>query len=109
MLKIRSLRKTKALLAIFSISLFLQACVVRTQDFHCIREGSPEINFELRMSPTSLEIKEVSYSFDEERGAERIYRNKLIGQTVEFNPTSGVLRLSETLDTVWQCKRYQLY
>ncbi|MBM3374585.1 MAG: hypothetical protein FJY35_00630 [Betaproteobacteria bacterium] len=84
-------------------------CVVRTQDFHCIRDGSPEINFELRMSPTSLEIKDVSYAFAEERGAERLYQNKQSGQTVRFNPTSGDLRLSETLDTAWLCKRYQHY
>jgi hypothetical protein len=97
------------LVGALALLLVVNGCVVRTQDFHCIREGSPEINFELRMSPTSLEIKAVSYSFDEERGAERIYKNKQIGQTVEFNPTSGILRLSETLDTVWQCKRYQPY
>jgi uncharacterized membrane-anchored protein len=92
-----------------ALLLLVNGCVVRTQEFHCIREGSPEINFELRMSPTSLEIKAVSYSFKEERGAERVYQNKQNGQTAQFNPTSGNLRLSETLDTDWQCQRYQPY
>lgn len=89
--------------------IFLSGCVVRTHDFHCIHESDSNVNFELRMSPTSLEIKEVTYSFHEENGAERIYKNKANGHHVTFNPSSGQLRLSETLSVVWQCKRYEAY
>jgi len=88
---------------------FLSGCVVRTQDFHCIREGDAKTNFELRMSPTSIEIKGVGYGFDAEQGAERLYRNQTTGQTVRFNPASGNLVLSESPMVDWACRRYEPY
>ena len=88
---------------------FLSGCVVRTQDFHCIREGDAKTNFELRMSPTSIKIKGVGYSFDAEQGAERLYRNQTTGQTVRFNPASGKLVLSQNPAVDWVCTRYEPY
>jgi hypothetical protein len=87
----------------------LSGCVVRTQDFHCAREDDAKVNFELRMSPTSLEIKEVTYVFHEEKGAERIYKHKRNGHEVRFNPSSGNLLSSETVGVAWKCERYEPY
>lgn len=92
-----------------ALVVFLGGCVVRTQDFHCIREDDAKTNFELRMSPTSIEIKGVGYSFDAEQGAERLYCNQTTGQTVRFNPASGKLVLSESPTVGWACTRYEPY
>ncbi|MFM1879829.1 MAG: hypothetical protein RLZZ344_63 [Pseudomonadota bacterium] len=92
-----------------ALVVFLGGCVVRTQDFHCIREDDAKTSFELRMSPTSIEIKGVGYSFDAEQGAERRYRNQSTGQTVVFNPASGRLVLSERPMMDWTCERYESY
>jgi len=92
-----------------ALVVFLGGCVVRTQDFHCILEDDAKTNFELRMSPTSIAIKGVGYSFDAEQGAERLYRNQTTGQTVRFNPASGKLVLSESPTVGWACTRYEPY
>ena len=92
-----------------ALVVFLGGCVVRTQDFHCIREDDAKTNFELRMSPTSIEIKGVGYSFDAEQGAERLYRNQTTGQTVRFNPASGKLVLSQNAAVDGVCTRYEPY
>lgn len=92
-----------------ALGVFLGGCVVRTQDFHCIREDDAKTNFELRMSPTSIEIKGVGYRFDAEQGAERLYRDQTTGQTVRFNPASGKLVLSESPMVGWACTRYEPY
>jgi hypothetical protein len=99
----------KRVVGALALILLFSGCVVRTQDFHCIREGDAKTNFELRMSPTSIEIKGVGYSFDAEQGAERLYRNQSTMQTVRFNPASGKLVLSESPTVNWACTRYESY
>jgi hypothetical protein len=89
-------------LAIF----LLNACVVRTQDFHCTLDSDPQQNAELRMSPTTLRFQSVDYDFNEERGASRIYQNKSLSRLLEFNPVSNKLLRSESPDQAWSCKRY---
>ncbi|MEN9764576.1 MAG: hypothetical protein RL397_531 [Pseudomonadota bacterium] len=99
----------KRLVGVLALIFLFNGCVVRTQDFHCAREDDAKVNFELRMSPTSLEIKGVGYSFDAEQGAERLYRNQSTEQTVVFNPASGRLVLSESPTMGWTCERYESY
>ncbi|MEY3670030.1 MAG: hypothetical protein ACO24G_06225 [Burkholderiaceae bacterium] len=99
----------KRVVGALALILLFSGCVVRTQDFHCVREDDTKVNFELRMSPTSLEIKEVTYVFHEEKGAERIYKHKGNGHEVRFNPSSGQLLLSETAGLAWKCERYEPY
>ncbi|MFN5808047.1 MAG: hypothetical protein ACK441_09250, partial [Burkholderiales bacterium] len=58
-------------LGVACISLFLQACHVRTPEFHCKLAASPRENMEVAMSPLALRFEDRSFSFVEERGNQR--------------------------------------
>jgi len=87
----------------------LNACVVRTQDFHCTLDTDPTQNFELRMTPTALSFRAVDFDFKEERGTARLYENKRLRSQVEFNPVSSKLFLAESPAMIWSCQRYEAF
>lgn len=99
---------SKSLLLLLLLPL-LSACVVRTQDFHCVLDIDPTQNFELRMTPTALSFRAVNYNFKEERGTARLYENKLLRSQVEFNPVSNKLFLTESPAMIWSCQRYEAF
>ncbi len=91
------------------MALLTGGCVVRTQDFHCALEEDVNKNFELRMTPTSLDLDSINYSFVEEQGAKRIYENKALNQRVTFDLASTKLEQSQDPNKKWTCKRYEPY
>jgi hypothetical protein len=91
------------------MALLTGGCVVRTQDFHCALEEDVNKNFELRMTPTSLDLDSINYSFVEEQGAKRIYENKALNQRVTFDLASTKLEQSQDPKKKWTCKRYEPY
>jgi hypothetical protein len=96
-------------LPVFILTLLASGCVVRTQDFHCALQGDANQNFELRMTPTSLDLDSTLFSFVEEQGAKRIYQNKELQRQVTFDLASTVLEQSQAPDKRWTCRRYEPY
>jgi hypothetical protein len=94
---------------VFILAFLASGCVVRTQDFHCTLQGDTSQNFELRMTPTSLDLDSNFFSFVEEQGAKRIYQNKKLQRQVTFDLASTVLEQSQAPDKRWTCKRYEPY
>lgn len=101
--------KQSVLSAVLGLALAASGCVVRTQDFHCILDQDTTKNFELRMTPTSLTLDATSYSFVEEKGATRVYKNKALSQEVVFDLASLKLQQSQATESQWTCKRYEPY
>lgn len=96
-------------LLVFGLAFLASGCVVRTQDFHCTLQGNANQNFELRMTPTSLDLDSTLFSFVEEQGAKRIYQNKELQRQVTFDLASSALEQSQAPDRRWTCKRYEPY
>jgi hypothetical protein len=88
-------------------ALMLSACVVRTQEFHCVLSDNPSQTFEMSMSPTSLVYLSSRLGFTEEKGAHRIYTSTDGRLQASFNVASGDL-IAQTGDRTlrWSCKRY---
>ena len=87
------------------ITAIISGCAPREQAFDCIQAGNPTGNDELVMSPTSARFQSIRYEFRSEQAALRIYGQKETGQILEFNPASGLLRVSAQ---DWSCKKYSL-
>ena len=88
-------------------ALMLSACVVRTQEFHCVLSDNPSQTFEMSMSPTSLVYLSSRLSFKEEKGAQRVYTSSDGRLQASFNVASGEL-IAQMGDRAlrWSCKRY---
>ena len=80
----------------------LGGCAVREQAFDCKGQTAGAPPEEFLMTPTSLRFQSNVYFFTEERVNLRIYADKVSGRTVEFNPSSGLLKLDSAQ---WVCKR----
>jgi len=80
----------------------LGGCAVREQAFDCKGQTAGAPPEEFLMTPTSLRFQSNVYFFTEERVNLRIYADKVSGRTVEFNPSSGLLKLDSDQ---WVCKR----
>lgn len=86
----------------------LSACVVRTQEFHCVMNENPEQTFEMSMTPTSLVYQSTRLSFREEKGAQRLYTDADGRLQVRFNAASGKLTAQMgDRSLAWNCKRYE--
>jgi hypothetical protein len=83
----------------------LGGCAVREQAFDCQGQTAGAPPEEFLMTPTSLRFQSNVYFFTEERVSLRIYTDKESGRTVEFNPSSGLLKLDFAQ---WVCKRIEL-
>ena len=71
--------------------MLLSACHVRTPEFHCKLAGSSTENMELSMSPLALSFEERRFTFVEERGNQRLYRDVSQGRDVLFDLSSMLL------------------
>ena len=80
----------------------LGGCAVREQAFDCKGQTAGAPPEEFLMTPTSLRFQSNVYFFTEERVNLRIYADKVSSRTVEFNPSSGLLKLDSDQ---WVCKR----
>ena len=88
-----------------SLTAAISGCAVREQAFDCINQSDSAVSDELVMTPTTARFQSTHYSFLEERGAVRTYRQKETGQVLEFNPASGLLIIRKSR---WLCKKYSL-
>jgi hypothetical protein len=82
------LRVVSNIFGIVCASLLLQACHVRTPEFHCKLASSPRENMEVAMSPLALRFEDRSFSFVEERGNQRLYRESSSGRLLVFDLSS---------------------
>lgn len=80
-------------------------CAPREQAFDCLQVGNAAANDELVLTPTNAQFQSVRYAFQNEAGTLRTYTQKETGRTLEFNPASGLLRISAQ---EWSCKKYSL-
>lgn len=95
------------LLAVLAI-LLMAGCVARTQEYHCKQDINTTETFELKITPTSLTYRGRTFSFREEAGALRRYRDTDQENEIEFNPIDGRLNLRGPSDTLgWSCTRYE--
>ncbi|NBO03239.1 MAG: hypothetical protein EBV16_03490 [Betaproteobacteria bacterium] len=79
------------------IGLHLQACHVRTPEFHCKRSGASTENMELAMSPLEVRFESRRFAFVEERGNQRLYREATHGHVLLFDLSSMQLTEYESL------------
>lgn len=77
--------------------LLLQACHVRTPEFHCKQIGAPTENMELSMSPLEIRFASRRFVFVEERGNQRLYRETTQGKALLFDLSSMQLSEYESL------------
>ena len=82
------------------VGLMQTGCVQRNLEFNC--RGADEA--EMEMTPTSLQFKGVSYAFQEESGAWRVYEAGKTRPPIRFNSSSGELVLGEQ---TWACRKYE--
>ncbi len=75
----------------------------------CVLEEDANKNFELRMTPTSLDLDSINYSFVRKQGRKAHYENKALNHVSPFDLASTKPEQSQDPKKKWACKRYEPY
>ncbi|NCV61538.1 MAG: hypothetical protein EBW52_09150, partial [Betaproteobacteria bacterium] len=70
------------------LGIVLSGCHVRTPEFHCRVPDQSSDNMEIAMSPVELRFENRRFGFVEERGNQRLYRDRENGEILVFDLSS---------------------